>query len=182
MEAETIRLCAGDATYDWVVRDEGTNPWDFGEKENVRMLLGPYWSWLFFWIATPLMKLPEFPNRLQVVDGEIPLTPLPPYRSWFARFLKWYRPWGALRALWTRVRSAAALGPDSVAEGSCDLTFLGRRGDRDGGTSSQASRCAFRSFGRTFANPTRRNAYQSLTHSRPGTTFNPSWLSRESDL
>jgi hypothetical protein len=57
-------------------RDVDGNPWHLGWRENMRLVLGPWWSWLAFWKSTPIMQLDEYPTRLQLLPTAVVLTPL----------------------------------------------------------------------------------------------------------
>jgi hypothetical protein len=41
----------------WNTNDLAANPWNRGWKENLKMTMGPWYLWPFFWISPPMTKL-----------------------------------------------------------------------------------------------------------------------------
>jgi hypothetical protein len=62
-------------------RDLHTSPWNLGYKENWRQIMGKWWTVLFFWTETPLVraaKTGRFAFRPDIFSAPlIPLEPLP---------------------------------------------------------------------------------------------------------
>lgn len=74
-------LDEGSKISSWRVDDDpnSRNPWNRGGKTNFYDIMGPVWTWPFFWTTTPLMRNMECYKRAQgvAIPADIPLQPLP---------------------------------------------------------------------------------------------------------